>query len=720
MGFFDRFLDFFGIKRRERVQTIAALPSVLQVQEPQEVSDQRRLPGVSKIPSIERKVRARGLSYFVPTGQRREWVYPQYDHYEVEVIFDIESYFARATRAKLNLFLREGFEFVGSNDERVEYVRARIRQIERVSGLPFESLLYQTCRDLLVHSNAYWVKVRKPEASGGRTRTVGQKMVKPVAGYFSLPPETMVPQVDSKGNVVRWKQEIDGEERIFALNDIAHFCTNKKSGYPLGIPSIIPVKDDIRALRSIEANIDVLIHKHLFPIILWKVGTTGVDGIPAQTFANGDTEIDIVKEEIANMPTEGSLVVSERYNVEAIGAENKALRVEAYLTHFRERLLAGLDVSSVDVGIGNTSSRSTAQTLSRNLIDTVKLQQTVIENLAVRVIEELLLESTFAPDSILEPDNLVFLRFHEIDKEAKQAEANHLTDLFLKNVITHPELRMGIGREPLTPEEESELHWEKFAKKELLINSVDEDSGLGVGTATKILSGGSSTSGGSSGSVQNKNKPKNQHGERKSTKLKKDNFRDSFRDAFAASNTLENPILRWHLAIRDELQARWAIGDLDFDLAEADIRTTYDIAYRDFIPILREIVRENYPDPERIHSLYASTERRARKYIDRLMKDVVRQLKVGKNSPNVIFDSVRYRTVLIHDTEQAWAENLARFRWFKRYRQDMQIAKVRDACEICTNQLTVIKWDDRLGEAKIPPYHPLCQCGLEAARKAGQ
>jgi len=700
MGWLNTMYSWFG--RKERVNLQSASPSHLQIIPHAPYSDQRLVPGMPKDPSPGKMVGSRGLTYFNAWSGTKEWVPPQYDHAEVEILYDIESYFARATRAKLALFLREGFDFVGTNDDRVEYVRARIRQIERTSNIPFDILLLHTCRDLLVHSNAYWVKVRNTPASGGKVRKVGNRSLKPVAGYFRLPPETMIPEIDNSGNIVRWKQVIGGVEKIFSIDDITHFYTNKKAGYALGVPSLVPVIDDIRALRSLEHNIDILIHKHLFPIVLWKVGT---EQRPAQTFSDGTTEIEVVQDAVANMPTEGSLVVSERYDVSAIGAENKALRVETYLQHFRERLLAGLDVSSIDVGIGNTSSRSTAQTLSRSLVDTVKLHQITIERLLQPVIEELLLESTFSPDTVLNPENLVSIKFSEIDKEAKQSEANHYVDLFHKNAIAYPEMRLGIGREPLTPEEEKELWWYKFGRDEALIGSVDELSGKGAKDPNAPASGNKA--------VSNKNNPSNQNGSRGSAKLNKDTL---LRDAYSTSKKQQvNPVLAWHNAIAAELQARHSRGDMKMTLAVSDIKTSYNMALSEFLPMLRSAIRKNYPDPERVHGLIKYMEDRAQRYIRKLRDEVIRNLKDETLSPNVVFSALSYRAVLILDTELSYARNISTYRLLVRNKVDMEVIATGDSCEICFPKLTTIKWNDKLGEAKIPPFHPLCDCRVIAA-----
>ena len=687
MSFIDKVFSFFGVTRREGVDFGLANLSFLTV-DPRKSNASSRVAdapksrnlGLAKVPEPSSLVKARGLSYFIPKGGGKDWVYPQYNHLEVETIYDVEAFFARATRAKLSLFLKEGFEFVGPNDDRVEYIRHRIAQIERATRIPFEILLYQACRDLLVHSNAYWLKIRDVKASGGKLRKVKDKALKPVAGYFSLAPETMVPELDSSNNILRWKQEIGGCERIFKKEDIVHFYTNKKAGYALGTPSVVPVIDDIRALRSIEANIDVLIHKHLFPIILWKVGT---EQNPAETYSDGTTEVDLVRTKVSEMPTEGSLVVSEKYSVEAIGAENKALKVEGYLEHFKERLWAGLDVSSVDMGTGSAASRSTAQTLSRNLMDVVKLQQIIIEKFISPVIEELLLESTFSPITLLNKENLVQLNFLEIDKEAKMAKANHHADLFLKNGISYPEFRMGIGKEPLSPEEEKELYWNKFGKEEILFGATTE-----------------------SNAIQNKNAPSNQHGSRKSAKINKDSI---------VYDEESNPVLRWHLRLATDFQNRWALGELDMPEAQADIRLIYNLALQDLQGILRNHIQAEYPDPERIQGLLANANRRAERYIMKLSGDVSSRMRHFVESPREVFQALKYRTALIYETEVSWAQNNARYKRLSDNNLDIDVLSEEGSCSICVSKLTRIYHGDKLGRTKIPPHHPLCKCWIDQA-----
>jgi hypothetical protein len=92
--------------------------------------------------------------------------------------------------------------------------------------------------------------------------------------------------------------------------------------------------DDIVALRQIEEDIQNLIHRELFPLYKYKVGT---DDQPAEP-----DEIEAAANELANLRTEGGLVLPNRHDVEVVGADGNALDANPYLTHFKERVAIGL------------------------------------------------------------------------------------------------------------------------------------------------------------------------------------------------------------------------------------------------------------------------------------------------------------------------------------------------------------------------------------------
>ena len=315
----------------------------------------------TKIPAIQdptlryNAIKARGRGMFHS---------PEYDLSEIGRIEDTDGYVRQAFSKKTGLMFKEGWGITGPDPKIIRYVKARLNQIAQASGVPTAKLFRDIGTGLIKKSNCFLAKVRNIEASGGRVRTESSKKVplKPVAGYFVIPAETMQYQL-SGNKVVNWQQKMpNGDITTYAPRDIIHFFYDRKEGFVFGTPTLIPVIDDIRALRKIEENIELLVYQHLFPLFHYKVGT---ENMPAGIDESGNYEVDIVRQEIMYMPTEGSIVTPERHEIKAIGSEGRALRAEGYLEHFKKRVFAGLGVSAVDFGEGECYSNDT-QTLTEN------------------------------------------------------------------------------------------------------------------------------------------------------------------------------------------------------------------------------------------------------------------------------------------------------------------------------------------------------------------
>jgi hypothetical protein len=316
---------------------------------------------VSKIPSVKIAT----LSYAQQFARGRGvFNSAEYDLSEIGIVEDTDSFVRQAFKKKEGLMFKEGVGVQGSNKDTVQYYKTRMAQIAKATNIPTTRLLKSLGRSLIRTSNAYLIKVRDEKASGGKVRTTADgKRLKPIAGYFPAAPEMMQVSIDPKTNrVLEWAQMLpDGNYKTFKPEDVVHFTIDRREGFFFGIPTLIPVIDDIRALRQIEENIELLLYQHLFPLFHYKVGT--VDA-PAGYMEDGTKEVDAVEAQIKLMPAEGCLVTPERHEITAIGAEGRALRADGYLTHFKKRVYAGLGVSQVDLGDGDCYDEKT-QTLTR-------------------------------------------------------------------------------------------------------------------------------------------------------------------------------------------------------------------------------------------------------------------------------------------------------------------------------------------------------------------
>src|SRR5690606_10224025 len=143
---------------------------------------------------------------------------------------DVDSFIAQAFAKKIGLMFKEGYDLVGANPKTINYIKLRLAQIARATGIPTEELFRNIGAGLVKKSNAFLVKVRKEEASGGKTRIVPgtNKELKPVAGYFVAPAETMEYRADEFGRVIEWRQKLPNgtNYRTFKPEDVCHFYWN--------------------------------------------------------------------------------------------------------------------------------------------------------------------------------------------------------------------------------------------------------------------------------------------------------------------------------------------------------------------------------------------------------------------------------------------------------------------------------------------------------------
>lgn len=483
------------------------------------------------------KVSARGLSY--NDRHRGQWFRPEYDLDEIQIAQDTDGYIYKAIQLKVNRFMLAGWEFVGLNDETLNYIKSRIVEIEALSGQPFDLLLAQTAQDLVRFSNCMWVKVRDSQLSSGKTRkSPTGKELQAVAGYFILPFETLQFKLKANGEIKKILQKMPGtaNTREFSPEDVIHFYTNKKPGFAMGTPELLPVVGDVALLRSIEESIEELIDSALHPVFHWKVGS---DNLPERIGPDGVKETDVVRKTIEYMPAGGMFVSDHRHNITAVGSEGRALRIEGYLDYFKKRVFAGLGVSSVDMGEGDTANRATAQTLSKRAIQDIEaLQLNIKIFLDNFVIRELLLEGGYGIEA-LSRENKVSVSFGAVDKEEKSKIENQTIQLFLNKLITESEARERLGERPYTDEDRNLVYFNLYeeplvllkslgatdAGDDVLVNSVvssiSKPATVKASEVSKQSTGKTSASGAENASAE-KARPSNQYGRKTSPKFTQD------------------------------------------------------------------------------------------------------------------------------------------------------------------------------------------------------
>ena len=416
-----------------------------------------------------KKARNRGFSY--TERHRGQWFKPEYHLDEIQIAQDTDGYLFRSHAKKLNRFLTAGWEIVGKNPETVAYMKARIAEQEQATQRPFNLLIEDIASDLLRFSNCMLVKVRSTQSSSGKRReNINGRMLDPVAGYFVLPFETLHFKTKNNGEIKKVRQRTPtGEEKEFAPDDLIHFYMHRKPGFAMGTPEAIPVLDDIALLRRIEENVEELIESNLFPLFHYSIGS---DDFPERYGPDGRKETDIIKETIEYMPAGGIYISDHRHKITAIGSEGRSLRIEGYLTYFKNRVFAGLGISGVDMGEGDTANRATAQTLSKGaVLDIEALQNRMKTFIEFFMFDELLREGPFNIASLTQEDK-VEIKFGIIDKEQRTKLENQVIQLWTNQLVDETEARKLLGFSPIADEQRDGTYFKLYQEPLALVKAL--------------------------------------------------------------------------------------------------------------------------------------------------------------------------------------------------------------------------------------------------------
>lgn len=476
----------------------------------------RQQPGVLNLVSYRS---ARGLY------EDADFIGPQYNLVEVGKALDTESYFARAVQRHRELILKNGYRIVGRDPERVAYVKRRLWEIAMTTETTMDELFRELITNLVAYSNAMLIRKRDPSrSSGGRYKWKG-RIYDPLSGLYMADPTTMSVKQTSTGLPTMWRQRphnatvygqarrtASGTEKKFPAHDVLHLTLDKRSGWIFGTPYIVPVLDDIRLLRRMEELVDIIAHKHAFPLFVATVGSEDQPATDVERDGVVYSEVDLFKDEIEEMEFEGGLVVTERHKIDMIGAEGKALDLGPYLEHIEMRVLGGLRLSEIDLGRGGTANRNTAQTITQTLIDAcTEIQRVVEDALTWKLFFYILMEGGFNVRGDRLEDDMVYLDFPPIDTEERRAQENHEMALYQGSLINEDEARRRVGMDPIEDAQRDKMFLETH---EIPLIEAKADAEVRVAKAKAGVSGGSSGSGSqaSKNATENRNRPRNQHG----------------------------------------------------------------------------------------------------------------------------------------------------------------------------------------------------------------
>lgn len=416
---------------------------------------------------------------------------PDFDLEDIQNGYNTDSYIRQGVDKYVDQIFKEGYSFYGTDTNAVEYLKLRLSYIAEASNTPTNQLLMDIAEDIVKYGNCMVVKARSndPNALPQGTTVTGLYGKDPVVGYFCANPVTMKCKRDEFGTITEWQQDNDGGTQTFAPEDVVHFYYKREKGNAYGTSFLIPVLDDVRALRQAEENVLKMMYRNIYPFYHVAVGTEDQTGTTR--------EVEELKAAIDGMDVEGGLVTTERVKITPI-ASDKVIDAEPYLKYMESRVFSGMGIPEIMFGRGNTANRSTGDNMTSEMADRIRAMCRVIEMFFNSfIIKELLMEGGYDP--VLNPDQAVEFRFNDNDVDVMIKKQVHAIYKYEHNAITEDEMRDELGMDPIPDGDREKLFVELITRETLRVQA-ELDTQVAKATATQT------------GTEETNNKQKNQGG----------------------------------------------------------------------------------------------------------------------------------------------------------------------------------------------------------------
>ena len=241
---------------------------------------------------------------------------PDYGLEDIKNGYNTDSYIRQGVDKYVDQIFKEGYTISGPDPNVVDYVKLRLEYIAEGTSTPFNQFLIDIAEDVVKYANCMIVKARgnDPNALPQGVNIQGLYGGDPVIGYFCVDPVNMKCKRDKFGTILSWKQEADGgEEQEFKPDDVIHIYYKREKGNAYGTSFLIPVLDDVRALRQAEENVLKMMYRNIYPFYHVAVGTEDATGT--------EKEVNDIKAEIDDMDVEGGIVTTERVKITPIASD---------------------------------------------------------------------------------------------------------------------------------------------------------------------------------------------------------------------------------------------------------------------------------------------------------------------------------------------------------------------------------------------------------------
>ena len=680
---------------------------------------------------------------------------PEYDLDEIRKACESDSYIKMSLMKYSYMLFKAGYVLRSENEQASDYVKQRLNIMSFATRQPIDILFQECGDDLIKYSNAILIKSRVQSVMPG-IKATGFFKDKPVGGYFRVEPSQMSVLKDENGQIKKYVQTVNGEEKEFDPVDVVHIYLDRESGNTFGTPRVLAALEDVKLLRRIEGHVATMIYRFAMPLFQWIIG------LPQQGFQATNKEIEEAKATVDSMALDGTVITNEKTNIKAIGAEGTALNAEGYLKYFEQRVFSALGVSESQMGRGG--AKQDADSMESQAHDTVKhIQRTMSIFIQEFIINELLLEGGFNP--ILNEDDKVNFVFNEINLETKIKVENHEMAKFQSNMITYEEMRRTLGKKEEVDIEdlykfkveveadrrmtkhktEGSLEITKQSGQNALdLQSANAETQMEIAKQNAKVQAQASNSNSSSNGSGKKSSSPNGNGKNKSTAPNK---------TISSKNTPENQHGKTSVKVKEA--ASNVISD------KAKDKSTYSAVYKKYyqlandvannkedIDILIPLALDNMLMETRIYMNMASIEgvnaatqdikkiqksivtlptirismslceEEAKKSLTKLLKDVKKKIKDEKDPKKIraIFESLEYRIRFMLEfilPKMYWYSYLKTGQALKYTHAEVNFDGSKDE-EMHSKYIDLnnINLDD------IPPYHPFCNCTINFKKGA--
>lgn len=688
-------------------------------------------------------------------GSRENLSAPEYDLDEIRRACESDSYIKMALMKYSYMLFKAGYVLRSENEAASDYVKQRLNIMSFATRQPIDILFQECGDDLIKYSNAILVKSRVQTIMPG-IKATGFFKDKPVGGYFRVDPAQISVLKDDNGQIKKYVQTVNGEEKQFDPVDVVHIYLDRESGNTFGTPRVLAALEDVKLLRRIEGHVATMIYRFAMPLFQWIIG------LAQPGFQATNKEIEEAKATVDSMALDGTVITNEKTNIKAIGAEGTALNAEGYLKYFEQRVFSALGVSESQMGRGG--AKQDADSMESQAHDTVKhIQRTMSIFVQEFIINELLLEGGFNP--ILNEDDKVSFVFNEINIETKIKVENHEMAKFQSNMITYEEMRRTLGKKEEVDIEdlykfkveveadrrmtehktEGSLEITKqsgqnaldlqaanaetqieVAKQNAKAQSANNSSSSSTDSSGKKSSSpngnGKNKSTAPNKTISNKNTPENQHG-KTSVKVKEASS-NVIRNKAKDKETYSSVYKKYYQLANDVAKNKEDIDillplALDNMLMETKIYMNMssiegvNAATQDIKKIQKSIV--TLPT---IRISMSLCENEAKKSLTKLLKDVKKKIAKEEDPKQIkaIFESLEYRIRFMLEyilPKMYWYSYLKTGQALKYTYAEVDFNGSEDELEHSKYiDLNNINLDD------IPPYHPFCDCKINFKKGA--